>query len=706
MKSATILALLPLLAACSSARSEPAPALTHEDGEFNPPDVLLLSEPELERLRERVAADPAARSAFARVRAEADAALDDDPRPLRQIVYEGHVSHHPERLRTIAHLQDMRKLRALGWAYAITRDPRYARAGKRFIDAWTEAYEPTGNPINDNQLSDIFLAYHLLRPELGRDAEVEQWMRELAREIIRDSPEDAKGNWHAGRLKLVALAGASLGDRELVDYARRGVVDYVAGSFNPDGTTWDFHHRDAIHYHLSGVGSTLELALILRPTGFDLYRHEAPNGGSLRRSVEWVIPYARGEKVHPEWVNTRVELDRKRWESGDEHYRPGRPWDPMQSLDTFATAAIFDPSLREIVQLLRTRADGSISGSWQNVVVDVLSGGTVAEASLAAAPPPDEAVEAARRFLGLLGPEERTLSRIALADPSRMEWFYTPVPRKGLTLKRMNDAQRRATHELVGTGLSPAGVAKARAIIELENTLRDLELAAGRADAITRRDPGLYYLSIFGTPSPDSAWGWRFEGHHLSVNATVIGDDAQVVAPLFMGANPARVPSGPQEGLRILDEEEDFARELLAMLTPQQRARAIVSDTTYGDIRTRNDPVAPGLPVEGLAASEMNAAQQRQLRRLLELYAGRLNEAEARDQLTRMESAGFGNLHFVWAGGTQPRERHYYRVQGPTLLIEYDNTQNDANHVHTVWRDPARDFGGDLLKEHYRRHRH
>jgi hypothetical protein len=190
------------------------------------------------------------------------------------------------------------------------------------------------------------------------------------------------------------------------------------------------------------------------------------------------------------------------------------------------------------------------------------------------------------------------------------------------------------------------------------------------------------------------------------VNVTDLGPHGQIVAPLFMGANPARVPSGPQEGVRLLAAEEDLAIELLHMLDPRQRARATIAAQTFGDILTGNDPKVEPMSFAGLPAAEMTIAQQRQLRRLLELYARRMADSSAHRQLQRIEDAGFDRLHFAWAGAHRPGEPHYYRIHGPTVLVEYDNSQASANHIHTVWRDLENDFGGDLLRMHYARQPH
>lgn len=313
----------------------------------------------------------------------------------------------------------------------------------------------------------------------------------------------------------------------------------------------------------------------------------------------------------------------------------------------------------------------------------------------------------ARTFLSTLSDKQRRIAVFALDDPERTRWSYVPQARNGIPLRAMDAAQRAAAFELLGTGLSERGTAVARGIVDLEGALRTLEAASGSFWAI-RRDPELYYLTLFGNPGPAQPWGWRFEGHHLSVNVTDLGPDGQIVAPLFMGANPARVPIGPQQGLRLLAAEEDFAFELLHMLDPRQRTRAMIATMTSGDIVTRDDPVVKPMAFAGLPAAEMTTTQQQLLRRLLELYAGRMTDAAASSQLQRIDEAGFARLHFAWAGAQQPGEPHYYRIHGPTVLVEYDNSQGGANHIHTVWRDLQNDFGDDLLQRHYARlpHRH
>ena len=330
------------------------------------------------------------------------------------------------------------------------------------------------------------------------------------------------------------------------------------------------------------------------------------------------------------------------------------------------------------------------------------------DASGASESPPASA-QAARTFVARLPDSLRAVGLRPFGDADRMRWFYVPtdiVPqgRVGLTLSRMNAPQRDAALQLLGTALSSSGYRTAQAIMANEPTLRQIEQEAGTLRPI--RDPDRYFVTVFDTSAGAEPWGWRFEGHHLSVNVTGAGTQPPAVAPLFMGANPHRIPSGPRAGARLLAAEEDSARALLGMLTPSQRAKAIVSDTTYGEIRTRNDPRVNPLPQEGIAASEMLPAQQATLRNLLAVYANRIEPASAREQWQRIERAGFGRLRFVWAGSAEVGKAHYYRIHGPTVLVEYDNSQNAANHSHTVWRDLENDFGGDLLRKHYQVHRH
>ena len=310
----------------------------------------------------------------------------------------------------------------------------------------------------------------------------------------------------------------------------------------------------------------------------------------------------------------------------------------------------------------------------------------------------DDKPLAASSLLQALPAGKRPQAQLPFESDERTNFNYVPMKRAGIPLADLDTNQKSLVDSLLRSALSPKGFDTAKGIVQHESILAEIE------NNPRQRDPGLYYTVVFGDPGPRAPWAWRFEGHHLSVNATNIEGQNQVVAPLFMGSNPARVPSGPKAGLRLLAAEEDVARALIQMLTSERRARAMLSAQAFSDIVTRNDPKVRSLEVEGLAAGDMNPAEQAQLRKLLHVYSDRLTESAARDQIERIERAGFAKLHFGWAGSIEAGKPHYYRLHGPTVLIEYDNTQNNANHIHTVWRDLERDFGGDLLRSHYEHH--
>jgi hypothetical protein len=316
------------------------------------------------------------------------------------------------------------------------------------------------------------------------------------------------------------------------------------------------------------------------------------------------------------------------------------------------------------------------------------------------------AARATRAALRALADSTRPVATFSFDTTERSTWFFTPVDRKGLTLARMTADARARVDSLLLTGLSPRGFATAKDIIRHEAILHAIEAAGPPEARRWVRDSSRYYLSVFGEPNASTPWGWRVEGHHLSVNYTELGRTGHVVSPVFFGANPARVPSGPKAGLRILAAEEDLARALVKMLDANQSKVAIFADTAYAEIATRNDPKVSTLKAEGLRAADMTEAQRAQLRRIVDHYAGRVTAAARAHAMRDLEEGGFGELRFAWAGGTEVGQAHYYRIHGPTVLVEYDNQQTNANHIHTVWRDLRHDFGGDLLAEHYRKHKH
>jgi hypothetical protein len=322
---------------------------------------------------------------------------------------------------------------------------------------------------------------------------------------------------------------------------------------------------------------------------------------------------------------------------------------------------------------------------------------TLCAASARAHPhaPAEAMAEAAQNFLAALTPEQRQKATFDLNDAERVNWHFVPRERKGLPFKEMTPAQRHLAHALLSTGLSHRGYVKATTIMSLEQILRDLEQGRGPT-----RDPELYFVTIFGQPGARSTWGWRVEGHHLSVNFTLANGHA-VSAPTFFGSNPAEVKTGPRQGLRVLAEEEDLARALVSSLSEAQRQQAIIQTDAPRDIITGADRKARRLEPLGIGYAALNPEQQQRLRALVEAYAQRHRLELAAQDLEQIQQAGWDQVHFAWAGSLERGQGHYYRVQGPTFLLEYDNTQNDANHIHSVWRDLANDFGEDLLRKHY-----
>lgn len=351
-----------------------------------------------------------------------------------------------------------------------------------------------------------------------------------------------------------------------------------------------------------------------------------------------------------------------------------------------------------------------------------LAAGTLAAlaaASMVAAERTSAAMaSAATRFLASLTPEQRKQATYAFDSEERLRWHFIPTgpapmfPRNGLTIKEMNDGQRKAAHDLLKAGLSQRGYLTASSIMDLETVLGALE-AAQRAAAATPprnapivRDPERYFFTVFGTPSAKDTWGWRVEGHHVSLQFTVVNGSLVAGAPAFFGSNPAEVRDGPKKGLRILGAEEDAARALLAALDAAQREKAIVNATAPADMLTMNQNDIKPLEPIGITASALQPPQRDLLMKLIDVYTGYMAPEIAADRTARLKKAGVEKIGFAWAGPTEKGQKHYYRVQGPTFLIEYDNTQNDGNHIHSVWRDFEGDFGRDLLREHLKSSRH
>ena len=308
---------------------------------------------------------------------------------------------------------------------------------------------------------------------------------------------------------------------------------------------------------------------------------------------------------------------------------------------------------------------------------------------------------AALAFLGTLDSRRTRQATFPFTQAERLNWHYVPRRREGLPLKDMAADARAAAHVLVQAGLSAAGYAKTSDVMRLEGVLRQLETFGALI-----RDPDNYSLTVFGTPGQTAPWGWRFEGHHLSLNFTIVPGRTIAVTPAFFGANPAEVPSGPSKGLRALQSEQDLGLALAASLDPAQRVHATIASDSLGDIVSgpgRGDSLrAPA----GVPLGDLGTGSQALALRLLEIYVRNMRSDLADGELRKLHAAGIERVHFAWAGAIDPKRPHYYRLHGPTLLIEYDNTQNNANHIHSVWHEPRGDFGADLLGSHYRTDRH
>jgi hypothetical protein len=312
----------------------------------------------------------------------------------------------------------------------------------------------------------------------------------------------------------------------------------------------------------------------------------------------------------------------------------------------------------------------------------------------------EDAAELASRvqsWVASLDDAQRAKAVMPFDSPERTNWTYLPQVRAGLPIKEQSAHQRELASAMLQSALSAAGYDTVERVRSLEAVLRD---DMGESGGV--RDPDKYYVAVFGAPSKDDAWGLRLEGHHISLNFTI--RDGAIIAstPQFFGANPQEVRVGPTKGFRAIGEYEDLAREFLAGLDEEQRARAIGPGKAPADILTRFDPVAmPPDATQGIAYSELSQEQQAKLTKIIETAAGVQRPGVATARLQKLREAGLEKIRFVWLGGTEPGQPHYYRVQGPTFVFEYDNTQNGANHSHTVWRDFAGDFGRDVLRDHF-----
>jgi hypothetical protein len=293
--------------------------------------------------------------------------------------------------------------------------------------------------------------------------------------------------------------------------------------------------------------------------------------------------------------------------------------------------------------------------------------------------------------------EQKAKAIYALDDPKKTDWHFFPSTmfnREGVSIKEMTSAQRELAHSVLKTLLSKSGYEKTLEIMELENVLRSFG-----QDSVMR-DSEKYFIAFYGDPLSDELYSMSFEGHHISLNFTISGDEI-VASPRFLGANPAMIPEGPRKGDRTLDEEEDLGFALINSMNSEQLQKAIFQEESFKDIVSLNLPEINPLDPVGIQYAELNPAQQKQVIQIIDQYLSNMPSKVANERRKQVMSEDLSNLYFGWVGAKSLGAAHYYRIQAKTFLIEFDNSQNNANHIHTVWRDFEGDFGRDLIREHY-----
>ncbi|MBM3648856.1 MAG: DUF3500 domain-containing protein [Alphaproteobacteria bacterium] len=303
----------------------------------------------------------------------------------------------------------------------------------------------------------------------------------------------------------------------------------------------------------------------------------------------------------------------------------------------------------------------------------------------------------ANRFLASLDEGQRQRVLIAYDSAGRLDWHYIPRNRSGLGLGDMKPAQADAARALLASVLNEQGLRLVDGVRFLEGVLREQQGSW--------RDPGRYFLSLFGVPGR-FPWGWRFEGHHLSLNVALPADGHVAVTPFFVGAHPATVRDGPNKGFRLLGASEDLARQIVSGLSDAERRTAVIADRSFGEIVASPQREQDLGQPRGLELAAMSGSSRQLVEALLDRFLATLTADLVAAQKRRVTEQGLERFRFAWAGSLQPGQAHYFRIQGPATLIEHDNTQNDANHIHSVWRDLAADFGRDALADHYRRQPH
>jgi hypothetical protein len=310
----------------------------------------------------------------------------------------------------------------------------------------------------------------------------------------------------------------------------------------------------------------------------------------------------------------------------------------------------------------------------------------------------DELSAAANKVLNSLNENQRAKACFDFDNKERTHWIYVPSVRLGLPIKELTEAQQKLVQDLLATSLSPVGKNKVLGVMLLEEYLRVKEQGKGQFV----RDPGLYYISFFGTPTANGTWGWRWEGHHSSHNFTIVDGKLTGSTPEFLGANPGKImdDNSSNNGFELLAMEDLRGRELARSLTPEQFKKAQIKGETPKDVVTKNTPKLTPVAPQGISLKELSPEQKKILGQIIMEYVGRARPDFAIQEMKEISATSEDLIYFGWSGGLEVGQGHYYCVQGPSFLFELDNTQNNANHVHTVWRDMKKDFGYDVLAEH------
>jgi len=310
----------------------------------------------------------------------------------------------------------------------------------------------------------------------------------------------------------------------------------------------------------------------------------------------------------------------------------------------------------------------------------------------------DELSAAANKVLNSLNENQRAKACFNFDNKERINWSYVPYVRPGLPIKEMSESQQKLIQDLLAVSLSPVGKNKVLGVMLLEEYLRVKEEGKGRFI----RDPGLYYISFFGTPAANGTWGWRWEGHHCSQNFTIVDGKLMGATPSFIGSNPGKITDekSVDNGFELLAFEDLRGRELARSLTPEQFKKALIKGETPKDVVSKNTPKLTPRSPQGISLKELSLEQKKILGQIIIEYVGRARPDFAIQEMKEISATSEDLIYFAWSGGLEVGQGHYYCIQGPTFLFELDNTQNNANHVHTVWRDLKKDFGYDVLAEH------